>query len=150
MREIKYRGKAVMSIEDLDNMSFDHDDGWFIGNLIVNNGEPWIVGDLMEVDQDYIVHEFWVKVDPDSVGQYTGSKDKNGCKEIYEGDVYQYNVQTPVAGYAFESNHTAEVTYDDGAFWVGDYLLIDAIENDDESEIIGNKFEHPELLEDNT
>ncbi|MCF3942186.1 YopX family protein [Oceanobacillus alkalisoli] len=78
--------------------------------------------------------------------QYTGLKDKDG-KEIYEGDVFEHNIQDYVDGFPREENHTKIVTYDNGAFWVGDYLLADAIANDSEAEVIGNIFEHSHLLE---
>ena len=78
--------------------------------------------------------------------QYTGLKDKNG-REIYEGDVYAHNVQDYVAGHPRETNFIKPVTFEMGAFWVGDMLLIDAIENDSESKVIGNIYENPELLE---
>lgn len=71
MREIKFRGLRKDG------------KGWFYGDLVrttrVSDG---IRSDhsLIGIDMDF--HE----VIPETVGQYTGLKDKNG-KEIYEGDI---------------------------------------------------------------
>src|SRR5690625_3783281 len=75
-----------MTIEELDDMHFEHDNGWFVGNLVMFGDVPYIVGDFIEVDEEYTINEFWVKVHPESVSQYTG-KISNTQEEIFEGDI---------------------------------------------------------------
>ncbi len=86
MRPIKFRGKTKLSIEELNERGIEHTDGWIIGNLIVNGDKPMIVGDLIEIDDEYIVHEQWCSVVPESVGQYTGVNDKEDT-EIYDNSL---------------------------------------------------------------
>lgn len=82
-REIKFRGKRV----DNGEWVYGHLNGW------VTDGKP--VSAIITPEEVFIL-------DPSTVGQYTGLKDKNG-KDIYEGDEIQY--KTP---YRTTQTHTGD------------------------------------------
>ncbi len=79
MREIRFRGKALASIEKLNEIGVNHDNGWVYGTYI----DGYIINDVLEATDEYITIGQWCKVDPETVGLYTGEKDENN-KKIYE------------------------------------------------------------------
>ena len=99
---------------------------WCYGSLLWYAGEPQI----WEQDgKNYIVK-------PETVGQCTGLKDKNG-KLIYEGDIVSYSC---LPGYL----DIYACTFNHGSFLIGGLLISNTHLK---SEVIGNIYKNPELLE---
>lgn len=117
MREIKFRGKRIDNGE------------WIYGSLL--DGDI-IVSGPVDADGEYIGLGEWSSVDPKSVGQYTGLKDKNG-QEICGGDILHWNI-----GFDMYS----AVEYQDGSFWSGETLLADSLEE----VVVGNIYDNADLI----
>ena len=131
MREILFRGKRI-------------DNGELVyGNLIQRNIWGAVFPIIRAEDNGYGNFKEW-EVIPETVGQYTGLKDKKGVK-IFEGDVVRYLN-------SIESGNGV-VIFDACAFL---FNWIDIDETDsilryfqcsEELEIIGNIHDNQELME---
>lgn len=114
------------------------------GYLIADGEQVFIINEVVEANEQYITIGSWCPVDPKSIGQSTGLKDKNG-KEIFEKDILDYKGRKVIvkwhgsyASFIYEfvdelQNRTTE--------WQPLYL------SSYHFEIIGNFYENPELLE---
>ena len=143
MREILFRGKRI------DNGK------WVYGNLIkrLNYDELSVKYYAIQEITSVSCHNF-ARVIPETVGQYTGLKDKNG-KKIFEGDIVKA-IQTEYDEYKesepFVFSFVGEMIFDDACFGLKAKKVIDFYspfwkEENVELEVIGNIYDNKNLLE---
>ena len=100
----------------------------------------------------------WSEVDPSTICQCTGLKDKNG-KLIWENDIIHKPFYTDYGAYANSEAYTGRIQYEDGGWSVeitkpdGNVCVSPIIEmiayskDIEYCEVIGNIFDNPELVE---
>ena len=127
-REILFRGKRADNGE------------WIYGYLIGNNV---IVGEVVDFDDDYFNTQFWYKVDPETVGQFTGMEDSLTF-QIFEGDIVRH---TRSSVWGTESS-VHEVSFDTELMQFGleNSNELFNFQFSNEFEVIGNIYDNPELL----
>lgn len=133
MREILFRGFALRDIET-EELPIGISKGQEIqGQLVFNAGETYIVGELIEATDEYIAVEYWIPVDAETVGQYTGLPDRNGTK-IFEGDIVEHQEER------------CTVHFNEGCFWVTDDDCTSTMSEfyPIDLEVIGNVHDNPE------
>ena len=125
-RIIKFRGKDIKT-------------GQFVfGDLETRPKEDFMVIHQYHEDGSY---KSQVKVDPDTVGQFTGLLDKNG-REIYEGDLFSLDGTMIKVVYEPENGYYCLRMSD------SDYFMLPLDRRfTDYYEVISNIYDHPELLE---
>ena len=152
MREIKFRAKDTL------------ERNWYVGSYIFtddNTNNPFRSRPFKESHRIIFYSSGdwnmggWsdVEIDPSTLGQYTGLKDKNG-KEIYEGDILKHSYWDKVPLDVFQQGGKDEyieevliVKYsvERGCYLSDSFTGID-IWICEESEVIGNIYDNPELI----
>ena len=135
MREIKFKAKTIGN-------------EWVFGNV------SHLKKDFSTVRKGYYISNsagapFAFMVRPETVGQFTGLKDKNG-KEIYEGDVLCAGKQSKRPHWK-KGHDYYSVSFSNGEFIGNGYngeMPVSPSLNilNFKCEIIGNIYENPELL----
>ena len=133
-REIKFRGKPIEG--ELPTGEKLHG-GFVYGSLLQGNGLCQILAPIEGAFKNY-------KVDPDTVGQFTGLCDKNG-KEIYDGDIIKITGSNEAKHVAYSDKEAAfGIQYPDGDFFAFAYDVTGVSEAC--YEVIGNIHDNLELL----
>jgi uncharacterized phage protein (TIGR01671 family) len=144
MREILFKAKRIDNGEWVEGYLFDNGfDGeekkYFVGGLVIEkyNGTACDEWDITGID--------FCEIDPETLCQFTGETDKNG-KRIWESDV----VWLVYDG----KEHIYQIVWDNSEL---DFKATNGEENYgsnfeyllccDEIEVIGNIFDNPELLQ---
>lgn len=129
MREILYRGKKADNGE------------WVYGDL-----SKWSNGYFISLQSQNIKARTHIEVYPETVGQYTGLKDKNGTK-IFEGDIVRVSRGKDI--------ETGEIQYNKYGVWVIVYdkfycntfpYIFTSSDSNVWIKVIGNIHDNPELL----
>ncbi|MFB8551180.1 YopX family protein [Enterococcus casseliflavus] len=84
------------------------------------------------------LYEYLIEIEPETLGQSTGLKDKNGV-EISEGDIVA--IKYSESGY----HYYEKIVFENGTFTAGDEDWLYNIK--DYCVVCGNIYENPELLE---
>lgn len=141
MREILFRGKRVDNGE------------WLYGFYHNETSIESAASDRKITHHHIYTQDFDLLVDPDTVGQYTGLKDKKGTK-IFEGDIIKIRKDTDFYGKPITFKGVVFFNEDECGFEIGKNgmkgycisSLASYIFKSSATEIIGNFYDNPELL----
>ena len=144
MREIKFRAKDTL------------ERNWYVGSYMFTNdntNNPFRSGPFKESHRIIFYSSGdwnmggWndVEIDPSTLGQYTGLKDKNG-KEIYEGDIVK-SIGGKIGYVVFLAQEMGYVVvWDNCDTRLGHRNRGGGYGDDLSIEVIGNIYDNPELI----
>ena len=125
IENIKFRGKSKKTVE------------WLYGDLIRNVEGAFAIVPPYEISMNNYYRNY--VVDKETIGQYTGLKDKNG-REIYEGDILCYR----------DAKFQTHIVYHNGGFYFSHFggTTFTAIGDHEINKytVVGNIYDNKELL----
>lgn len=147
MRESCFRGKRTHCLDDkwVEGLLGEHQEWNGEKSAVIYNGEHTRDESGFGMGQEFGFRPKYSYVDPDTVGEFSGKRDKNE-RRIFEGDIVDglFRFTTPVR---------AVCVFKDGAFglkWthggVDRFAAFTSICNV-KYEVVGNIYDNPELLE---
>ena len=100
MRYILFRGKPTREVLENESLckTLPIKDGFVYGNLIYNDKQPYIVGPIADVNDEYCSMEWWCPVVKETVGQFTGLHDATKWEDLTDAERYEW----------IKSGHTKE------------------------------------------
>ena len=125
IENIKFRGKSKKTVE------------WLYGDLIRNVEGAFAIVPPYEISMNNHYRNY--VVDKETIGQYTGLKDKYG-REIYEGDILCYR----------DAKFQTHIVYHNGGFYFSHFggTTFTAIGDHEINKytVVGNIYDNKELL----
>lgn len=151
-REILFRGKKKGTSE------------WVCGSLVLNGSESVVIIENRGTVITKQSNTFWsietpaFEVIPETVGQFTGTTDKNETK-IFEGDIVRFERQMPIenmftdyetGGEIVQVDHTVDFIKHTAEFSLFPIkchdLMNQSLTCSQFMEVVGNIYDNPELL----
>lgn len=142
MREIKFRGRSVFPVPELDERGIKHKNGWVYGAYL----QGYILSGIADVSEEGIAPEQWCKVDPVTVGMSTGHKMPNG-QELYGGDVLEYDYRRKRARSVVDWSNAKSGFRLIHKIYAGIDSFCEVMMSNRNTKLIGNVHDNPKLLE---